>query len=378
MNSPLQIAQTNIPQGFIDLGAGEPQLDLLPLEMLRNAAAHRLNFGDREFLQYGIEQGDGAFRTALANFLSPRYGFPVSPENLFVTSGISSALDLLCTLFTKPGDTVFVEEPTYFLALRIFADHGLRVASIPTDEAGLSIDALTHALRESTPKFIYVIPSFQNPSGHTLPPERGKQLIELAQKHNFLIIADEVYQFLGYTQTPPTSFGAEIDSGQVIAVNSFSKILAPGLRLGWLHSNPTVIQKIVTSGMLDSAGGLNPFTSAIVRSLIENGDLDKNISHLVNILGKRVQVMDASLREHLPQVKYTKPHGGYFFWVQSPNMDAQELQKKAQACQVGLRPGIRFSSRNGLNDFFRLSISFYGEEQIKEGIVRLKDCFQDR
>lgn len=376
MNSPLQIAQTNIPQGFIDLGAGEPQLDLLPLDMIRNAAAHRLDQNEKEFLQYGVEQGDGYFRAALAKFLTPRYSAPVSHEQLFVTSGISSALDLLCTLFTKPGDTVFVEEPTYFLALRIFADHGLHVASIRTDESGLVMDDLTHALKESTPKFIYIIPSFQNPSGHTLPPERRKQLIELAQKHNFLIIADEVYQFLDYTQTPPASFGAEVDSGHVIAVNSFSKILAPGLRLGWLHSNSTVIQRIITCGLLDSAGGLNPFTSAIVRSLIENGDLDRNISHLVNVLGKRVQIMDESLREHLPQVKYTKPHGGYFFWLQVPGVDMQDLRKKAQAFQVGLRPGILFSSRNSLRDYMRLSISHYDENGIQEGILRLRDCLQ--
>src|SRR5690606_35481971 len=115
-------------------------------------------------------------------------------------------------------------------SLKIFADHGLRVASIQTDESGLVIDDLIHALSESTPKFVYVIPTFQNPSGHTLSPERRAQLLELAQRHNFLIIADEVYQFLGYTQTPPTSFAAHIDSNHVIALGSFSKILAPGLR----------------------------------------------------------------------------------------------------------------------------------------------------
>ena len=182
MTNPLQVAQTNIPSGFIDLGAGEPQLDLLPLDMLKEATLHRFAQGEREFLQYGVEQGDGYFRAALAKFLSPRYATQVSHEDLFTTTGISSALDLLCTLYTQPGDTVFVEEPTYFLALRIFADHGLRVASIRTDESGLVIDDLIHALSESTPKFVYVIPSFQNPSGHTLPIERRAQLLELAQK----------------------------------------------------------------------------------------------------------------------------------------------------------------------------------------------------
>lgn len=370
----LQVAQTNIPPGFIDLGAGEPQLDLLPLDMLREAAAHRFAQGEREFLQYGVEQGDGYFRAALANFLSPRYGFKVSHDDLFTTTGISSALDLLCTLYTQPGDTVFVEEPTYFLALRIFADHGLRVASIQTDESGLVMDDLIHALSESIPRFVYVIPSFQNPSGHTLPPERRAQLIELAQKHNFLIIADEVYQFLAYTQTPPTSFGAHIDSGHVIALGSFSKILAPGLRLGWLHSNPAVIQRIVTCGVLDSAGGLNPFTSSIVRVLIEKGDLDKNIAGLVDELGRRMKAMDGAIKKNLPQVKFSSPHGGYFFWLQAPGVDAQELQKRAKNFNVSFRPGIRFSSQKGLTDYFRLSISHYGVSDIEEGILRLKNC----
>lgn len=376
MTTSLQVAQTNIPSGFIDLGAGEPQLDLLPLDMLKEAALHRFAQGEREFLQYGVEQGDGYFRAALAKFLSPRYATQVMHEDLFTTTGISSALDLLCTLYTQPGDTVFVEEPTYFLALRIFADHGLRVASIRTDESGLVIDDLIHALSESTPKFVYVIPSFQNPSGHTLPPERRVQLLELAQKHNFLIIADEVYQFLGYTQTPPTSFGTQIDSGHVIALGSFSKILAPGLRLGWLHSNPKVIQRIVTCGVLDSAGGLNPFTSSIVRGVIEKGDLDKNIASLVDELGRRMKTMDEAIKKHLPQVKYASPHGGYFFWLQAPGVDTQELQKRAKEFQVGLRPGIRFSSCNGLTDYFRLSISHYDAANLEEGILRLKKCLE--
>jgi len=376
MTYSLQVAQTNIPHGFIDLGAGEPQLDLLPLDMLREAALHRFTQGESEFLQYGVEQGDGYFRAALAGFLSPRYGQKVSYEDLFVTTGNSSALDLICTLYTQPGDTVFVEEPTYFLALRIFADHGLRVVPIRTDEAGLDMDDLARALGESKPKFIYIIPSFQNPSGHTLSPERRGQLIALAQQYSFLIVADEVYQFLGYSKTPPPSFGTHIESEQVISLGSFSKILAPGLRLGWLHAHPSIIHKAVSSGLLDSAGGLNPFTSAIARSLIENGDLDKNIANLVTELGNRMRVMDEAIQKHLPQTRYITPHGGYFFWLQIPGIDALELQEKAKGFRVGLRPGIRFSSRNGLKDYFRLSISHYGVADIEDGVLRLKHCLE--
>lgn len=376
MTTYLQTIQTPIASDFIDLGTGDPQLNLLPLELIRDAAIHRLGLGEREYLQYGLEQGDGYFRDALAKFLSARYGFYVSHEDLFTTSGISSALALLCTLFTKPGDTIFVEEPSYFLALRIFADYGLRVASIRTDEAGLVIDDLVTALKESTPKFLYIVPTFQNPSGHTLSQERREQLVELAKKHDFLILADEVYQFLSYTQTPPQSFGAYIDSEHVISLGSFSKILAPGLRLGWLQTHSSIMHRIITCGMLDSGGGMNPFTSAIVRSLIENGGLEKNISALQTVLGNRVHKMSALLRTHIPQAQFTAPHGGYFFWLQIPGMDMRELRRKAQSQKVDLRPGILFSSQKRLMDHFRLSVSFYDVPQLEEGILRLKRCFE--
>lgn len=372
----LQTIQTPIPPGFIDLGLGNPALELLPLSLLRDAAQERLSRNGNEFLQYGAEQGDGFFRDALAKFLTPRLGCPVSHDELFVTAGVSSALDLLCTLFTRPGDVIFVEEPTYFLALRIFADHDLRVASIRTDETGLDFDDLIRALKKHRPKFFYIVPTFQNPSGYTLPEEQRRRLVSLAQKHGFLILADEVYQFLGYTKIPPKSFGAFIASEQVIALNSFSKVLAPGLRLGWMQTHPAVIRKISACGLLDSGGGMNPFTSAIVQRVVENGALEGNIAHLVNVFRERVKAMEEALRAHLPQARFTAPHGGYFFWVRLPGVDMQELREKAQSHQVGLRPGVLFSSQNGLRDYMRLSVSFYEGRQIEEGILRLKNCLR--
>lgn len=373
----LPVTQINLPPGFIDLGMGNPDFDLLPLDLLHTSAETYFASGDRLSLQYGNEAGDGRFRRALADFLAAGYGSRLDPGLLFVTAGASSALDLLCTLYTRPGDVVFAEEPSYFLALRIFADHGLQVISIPIDEDGLRIDILAERLAETKPKFIYTIPAFQNPSGQTLSQVRREQLVALAQRHNFLIVADEVYQFLAYGPTPPQPFAAfagEVE--QVVSVNSFSKLLAPGLRLGWIQAHPTVITRLAGSGLLDSGGGLNPFTSAIVRGMVESGALAGNIANLRREYAFRLDALDSALRRHLPQAKYILPQGGFFFWVRLPGVDAAELRRKAQAFGVGIRQGALFSSRNGMQDYVRLSFCFYRPEALEEGIIRLKRCLE--
>jgi len=374
---PLPTSQVNIPPGVIDLGAGDPAFSLLPLDLLHKAADACFARNDPAFLQYGAEQGDGYFRLALANFLTEGFAVPVDAGHLFVTNGISNALDLLCTLFTHPGDTIFVEEPSYFLALRIFADHGLRIVSIDTDENGLVIESLEEKLREFKPKFLYIIPTHQNPSGHTLTEERRASLVKLAQENNFLILADEVYHFLSYDRQPPKAFAAWTEDPHVLSLGSFSKILAPGLRLGWIQAGTEKIKRLAGCGLLDSGGGLNPFTSAIVREVIESGRLAQNISHLIDIYSQRRRVMDAALRRQLPELIWKVPQGGYFFWVRLPRgLDAADLQQKAMENRVVFRPGVRFSSRNGLNDFIRLSFVFYEPDEIDEGIMRLKRCLE--
>ena len=371
----IPITQINLPPGFIDLGIGNPDFDLLPMELLHQSTEAYFASGDLRSLQYGLEQGDGYFRRALANFLTVAYGTRVDPNLLFVTTGASSALDLLCTLYTKPGEVIFVEEPSYFLALRIFEDHGLRVIPIPMDDDGLRLDALDEKLAEFSPKFIYTIPTFQNPSGWTLSQAQREKLVERAQQYNFLVLADEVYHFLPYNQTPPQPFAAFAEEvEQVISVNSFSKIMAPGLRLGWIQAHGAVIKRLAGSGMLDSGGGMYPFTSALVRELIESGGLQKNITSLRKEYTLRLNAMDAALRQHLPAAEYSLPQGGFFFWVRLPGVDAVELRQKAQEFEVGLRQGELFSSRMGMQDYIRLSFCFYGPEAIEEGVRRLRDC----
>jgi len=378
VNAHFPASQINVPPGVIDLGLGDPPFELLPLDLIRRAAEARFAENDTSFLQYGAEQGDGRFRLALADFLSKGYGFPANPDHLFVTNGISNALDLICTLFTRPGDVILAEEPSYFLALRIFADHDLRVLPVETDQHGLVIESLVEKLAENRPKFLYIIPTFQNPTGRTLPLERRERLVQLSREHNFIVLADEVYHFLSYTHQPPKPFGAHADGENIISLGSFSKILAPGLRLGWVQAGPVVIKRLVNAGVLDSGGGLNPFTSAIVRNILESGGLDQNIARLVSIYTERIKVMDSALRRHLPQADYAVPQGGYFFWVRLPdNVDALALQRRAESFKVNFRPGVRFSSRDGLHDYIRLCYVFYGAEQIEEGIIRLKSCLEN-
>lgn len=377
MNLNLQTTQVSIPPDVIDLGLGNPPAALLPLDLLQQGAQACFARSDPACLQYGAEAGDGYFRLALAKFLTQACGFPVGMDSLFVTSGASSGLDLLCTLYTQPGDVIFVEEPSYFLALRIFRDHGLRLVSIQTDETGLVIEDLRQKLTEHRPALLYTIPTHQNPSGRTLAPKRRDALARLSREHGFLVAADEVYHLLSYGNSPPRPLSDYAQTGNIVSVNSFSKILAPGLRLGWIQAAPAVIQRLSQCGLLDSGGGMNPFTSAIVRGLIEDGGLSGNIARLKDIYGGRIPAVEAILRRHLHQAEYERPQGGYFFWVRLPGVDTQALQEKARAFKVDLRPGVRFSSQGGLNDYFRLCFAYYDVDEIEQGIMRLARCLHN-
>ena len=368
-----RILQTKPSLGLIDLGMGNPDTRLLPVESIRRSAEEYFAGGDPRPLQYGTEQGDGYFRAALADFLTTAYGVPVGPEQLFITAGASSALDLLCTHYTRSGDVVFVEEPTYFLALRVFDDHGLRVVPLPMDEDGLRSDALDEALRHYRPKFLYTVPTFQNPSGRTLSQTRRETLVEIAQRQNFFLVADEVYHLLPYTQTPPKPFAAYAkDAAHVFSINSFSKILAPGLRLGWIQVHDRVIQRLAGSGLLDSGGGLAPFTSALLRDLIESGGLAENIARLRWEYARRRDVMEGALRQYLPQAEYHQPQGGFFFWARLPGENTGELRPTAQEHQVDFRPGTLFSANQGMREYMRLCFAYYQPDKLKEGVKQLR------
>lgn len=372
-----KIDQINTPPGIIDLGRGDPDLALLPLEALQISAESCFASGDRRPLQYGTEPGDGYFRRDLSGFLAGVLGAQVDPDMLFITSGISSTLDLICTLFTQPGDVVFVEEPTYFLALRIFEDHGLKVSSMPMDGGGLNLDDLEDRIQEFHPKLFYVIPTFQNPTGRTLSQERREKLIEMAGRNNVLVVADEVYHLLAYTQKPPQPFAACVGQEKhVVSLNSFSKILAPGLRLGWVQAHPSILKRLTGCGLLDSGGGLNPFISALTRNLITSGGLDENIRKLCREYSSRLDALEFAIHKYLPMAEWVRPQGGFFCWIRLAGVDAAGLRREAVKFKVDIRQGSLFSSRKGMQDLIRLSFSYYDPDRITEGVQRLGECLQ--
>jgi DNA-binding transcriptional MocR family regulator len=371
--APLQITQLNLPPEMLDFGVGQPSPALLPLDLMREAVVNRLSRNDVSFLAYGTEQGDGYFRRALAQFLVEQYKMKLNLEDLFITTGASQALDLISTLFTRPGDTIFVEEPSYFLALRIFADHGLNIISIPLDDEGLIIEAVEEKLSQHSPIFLYTIPTFHNPSGVTLSAARRKQLVELSQKYNFLIIADEVYHLLAYTAAPPPPLASCVETGSVLSLGSFSKIMAPGLRLGWIQAGQELMDRLIGCGLLESGGGLNPFTSAAACSAIELGLQDRQLTILKDVYRQRKVTLSNALTKHLPAAfHFTEPEGGFFIWLGFPNgIDTQIMLAKARRNNVGYLPGAKFSSRQGLKNYARLSFSYFDIPDLEEGVRRL-------
>ena len=368
----LQTAHVNIPEGMIDFGVGQPTLSELPLGPLRTAADHALSTGNTAILQYGADHGDGYFRQTLAQFLGRRYNLPVDLDSLLITAGASQALDLICTRFTRPGDTIFVEEPTYFLALLIFRDHGLNVVGIPIDEHGLRMDALEQALAQHRAVMLYTIPTFQNPSAVTMSAERRAQLVALSAQHDFLIVADEVYHLLDFGGPLPSPFAAYVGTGRVFSLGSFSKICAPGLRLGWVQGGAALISTLVAAGLIESGGGLNPFTSAVMRSLIELGLQDTCLDHFRTLYRTRCSALCNAIREHMPMARFTEPRGGFFVWLQLPNDKlVTDIVDESRRNGVSFQAGTRFGKAAAMARYVRLSFAHYDTPELVEGAKRL-------
>lgn len=364
----LPTTQLEPPGDRIELSIGQPDPALLPEPLFRSMNSDLLS------LAYGAEVGDGRFRETLAIWLSQQYGVAVAPESLMVTNGSSNALDMICTRLTRPGDTVLVEDPTYFIARRQLADHGLTTVAVPMDEHGVDVSALEKLILTHKPAFFYTVPTFHNPTGRTLSAERRATVVDLGKRFSCPIVADEVYQLLHYGNRPPAPLACFDALAPVLSIGSFSKILAPGLRLGWMQSSGDLLTKMEESALLASGGGLAPFTSSLVRPLIENGSLDRHLAHLKQVYRQRLSALTEGLQQQLAgYVDFTAPSGGYFVWAKwRSEPDAKALLPKALEAGVGFLPGNRFSDSAEQARAMRLCFAFYDAEQLRDACRRLR------
>jgi 2-aminoadipate transaminase len=369
------LIQTQVPESFCNLATGQPSPRLLPMELLAYAASRRLRPDtDRLLLQYATCAGGEHFREGLAAFLTQEFQARVTADTLMISNGISGALAIIFGTFSGQNRLVVSEDPTYFLARDVFTSSGAEVVGVPVDAEGLQVEVLEHKLRHESlrPSMLYTIPTHQNPTSACMSEARRRRLIELAEEFNFLIIADEPYNFLAFNQEIIKPFAAlDEGRGRVISLGSFSKLLGPALRLGWIHAAPHLIAKIAQHGVLSSGGGVNPVMAEIVLETLVDGSLSTHIKTLQQVLGTRRTVLVESLQKYIPEMQFVTPQGGYFLWAKLPEgIKALALWNTGQQHALSFMPGTRCALGGGHQDRARLSFSFYEADEIPERIQR--------
>ncbi len=365
---------------IISFGGGLPAPEVFPVKEFQEACNTVLREQGAQALQYSTTEGYLPLREMIARH-NARYSVEINADNILITSGSQQALDFIGRLFINRGDYIVVELPTYLGALQAWNAYGAQYVSVPSDEHGMVVDELEKALRVG-PKFIYVLPNFQNPSGTTLSRERREKLVELADKYGVPIVEDDPYGQLRYEGEHLPSV-VYLDSkfrgpngghysGNVIYLSTFSKLLAPGLRLAWVVAPPEVIRKLV---MAKQAADLHTatFNQIVAYEVAKNGFLDEHVKLIRKTYKERRDVMLETMEELFPsEVHWTRPEGGMFLWGILPKgMDAAEVLKIAIERKVAFVPGAAFHPTGGGENTMRLNFSFCNPETIREGVTRL-------
>jgi 2-aminoadipate transaminase len=364
---------------IISFGGGLPAPEVFPVNEFKQACINVLdNFGS-QCLQYSTTEGYLPLREMIARH-TERYAVNVTPDNILITSGSQQALDFIGRVFINQGDHIVVESPTYLGALQAWNAYGAQYIAVPSDENGMVVDKLEEALRIG-PKFIYVLPNFQNPSGTTLSLERRKQLVEMADRYGVPIVEDDPYGQLRFEGDHLPSL-VWLDgkyrgdngtyTGNVIYLSTFSKILAPGIRLAWVIAPPQVIRKLV---QCKQAADLNTaaFNQMVAHEVGKGGFLDEHVKLIRATYKERRDLMIELMEETFPpEVHWTKPLGGMFLWGILPDwMDAADVLKMAIERKVAFVPGASFHPNGGGQNTMRINFSYSNPDHIREGINRL-------
>jgi 2-aminoadipate transaminase len=383
---PLEGVQAGGPAGAIPFVYGHPDPDLLPVEKIITATEQALRARGRLALQYGPEQGYGPLLDYLIGKVERDEGLRISRANIMLCAGAAQGLDTAARLFTRPGDLVLVEAPSYHEAIATLRDHPVELRQVPIDDQGMVVEALAERLdtlsQSGRVAFLYTVPTFQNPAGVTLTAERREALAELASERGLLLVEDDVYRDLCYEGRVPPSLFELAGARGVIRLGSFSKILAAGLRLGWIIAEAEVIQRIVSCGLKGNEGGANPFVAHVVAAFCQEGWLEPHIAQLVARYRARRDALLASLKREMPDgVRWTRPAGGFFLWLTLPEpLEAEAVLADAASLTaergVIFTPGARFFAEEGGRCNLRLPFSFLSEEQMAEGVRVLAEVIR--
>lgn len=382
----IQYGQYVVPpaEQLVKFNVGQPSPAILNLNVLNTGLNYISSITNPSLLQYGDIPGYKQFRDSLASFLSKEYDTQVPSDELFITNGVTQALTLICSLFLPKYSTIFVEEPTYFLAINIFKELGLKIISVPIESDGINLEILEEKIKKETcfhnPKIaLYTIPTFHNPTSYTMSDAKRKKLAEIANYYDMMILADEVYQMLYFEDKDKPPHPLCYYSNNAISIGSFSKTLAPAMRMGWIQTkNKEVMQKFLSCGQYDSSGGSSPITQAIIHGIIDSGKFVENILSSRKFLSDNCKYMSNYISEKLSNyVDFMEPSGGYFLWLKvKDSIKTEDLIKHSENFKLMLAPGWRFSADGKCKNFVRLSFSYYDFDGIKIGVERLYELFK--
>ena len=367
--------------GIISFAGGFPDSAMFDVDGIREASMAALREEPGAALQYGATEGYNPLREQIAAFMGAK-GVQVAADGLIVTTGSQQALDLIGKTLVDPGAKVIVEAPTFLATIQCFRLYGAQVIGAPIDADGVQVDALEALIAEHKPRFVYLIPTFGNPSGATLSLARRRRILELAVKTQTVVVEDDPYGDLYFGAAPPPSLlalSAEVPGSRdwLVHCGSLSKVLSPGLRVGWMIAPPALLAKATMCKQFSDAH-TSTYAQATAAHYLRAGRMPATLAHVREVYAGRARTMGECLKQELGDaIEFTQPGGGLFFWARLTGAggalkDAGELARRAIDQGVAFVPGAPFFATNPDVSALRLSFATVGEDRIREGVARLR------